>query len=245
MRKPLLVMALALGIASVAGAQALSLKVADIGWSGGRDGSPGNELLPSDIVGITVVLEYLPFSDNPQEAGYWIDGLDISLDVMSGAGSLDIDFAGVQSHPQWGRRGESANDHYNVTAIPETPQHVTIDGYAGFNGWTAYEDLVEDDTDFLTGFIFFLDGPGPVELALNLDGPVVNPNVAYPGTGGVNIIAEHSNRWKYPGYLNGPYEWRNLEPGDLGSIVINQIPEPITLGFIGLGGLALMRRHRS
>ena len=241
MRKSLLVLIFVCGVASVAGGQALSLKVVDIGGSGGRDGSVGNELIPSDIVAITVVLEYLPFGDNPQEAGWWVDGLDISLDVMSGPGSLDVYFAGVQSHPEVGRRGWTSGDYYYVTVEPCTPQHFAIDGYAGFNGWSAYEDLVEDDLDFLTGFLFHYDGPGPVELALNLDGPVINPSATYPGVGGVNIVCEHSNRWKYPGYLYDPY-WRDLTAEDLGSIVINQIPEPISLGLLALGGLGLLRR---
>ena len=239
MRKLLLVLVFVFGVASVAGGQALSLKVVDLGFSGGRDGSPGTELVPSDVVGITVVLEYLPFADDIQQGGYWVDGLDLSLDVMSGAGSWDIAFGGVQSHPEEGRRG--GGESYVVTAEIAAPDHVTIDGYADFNGWTATEDLVAADLDFLTGFLLHYDGPGPVELALNMDGPVVNPSVTYPGTGGVNIICEHSNRWKYPGYLYDPY-WRDLTAEDLGSIVINQIPEPISLGLLALGGLGLLRR---
>ena len=241
MRKLLLVLVFVLGAAGVAGGRALSLKVVDVGGSEGRDGSLGNPLFPSDIVGITVVLQYLTFDDYPHNSGWWVDGLDLSLDVMSGPGSLDMFFSGVQSYPEVGRRG--AGDHYFVTAEPCTPQHIAIDGYAGFNGWTAYEDEVEDDIDFLTGFLFHCDGRGPVEVALNLDGPVVNPSVTYPGTGGVNIIAEHSNAWKYPGYLYAPY-WRDLAEADLGSIVLNQVPEPITIGLLGLGGLAWQRRRR-
>lgn len=238
----LLATVLVLGMAAGSGAQVLSLKTVDVGYSGGRDGTLGNELQPSDVVGITVVLEFVhsPYSNEPNDHGHWVDGLDLSLDVMSGPGALDIAFEGVQAHPEPGRRGPG--DEYIVTAGAVAPDKITIDGYAAFNGWATVEDHILDDLDFLTGFLFHYEGPGQVEVALNLDGPVIHPSVTYPGTGGVNITESHSNRWKYPGFLYAP-SWRELEPADLGTLVFNQIPEPFTLGLLALGGLALIRRR--
>lgn len=242
MRKLLLLLVLVLGMGLSATAEPLYLSVVDIGLSGNRDGSVGNELLPSDIVAIDVYLAFNNASPGyPMYSGWSVDGLDIAM-TATGPGSLDLDFAGVTAHPSGGEpRWLPGYGSYEVAGVVETPQKIAIDGVATYNGWNAYMDLVADDLMFLEGFLFHCDGPGAVEVALELDGPVVYPVPGYPGIGGVNIISPTSNWYMYPGSWGGSPIYPITDY--LGSVVINQVPEPFTLGLLGLGGLALIRRR--
>ena len=239
---PALIVVLTVGTVSVAAAEVLYPTVVDVGMSGGRDGTSGNELEPSDIVGIEVWLTAI----NPSEqyGGYWIDGLDISLDVMSGPGNLDIDPAGVQPNPPSGRLYDAP---YSVGAVVESPTKIAIDGRSTFHGWTPWEDMLDDgDMLLFYNFLFHCNGAGVVEIALNLDGPSFF--FPYPGITIVNYTSSESDWWKYPGpnrYSPDGSNFRQLTPADLGSIVVNQIPEPLALGLLDLGGLVLRRRHGS
>lgn len=241
MRKLLLVMVLVFCMASLAGAEVLYLTVVDVGASGTRDGSLGNELLPLDVVGISIWLTAV--GPGNWYGGYWIDGLDISMDA-TGDGVLDIDFAGIVEHPTGGGRLYGS---YVVDAVVETPTKVAIDGYASYNGWTPWEDQVDDgDLEFLTGFLFSPTAPGAVTVALNLDGPYIASLAGYAGIGSVNYASPVSGWWKYPGTSGiWPGSAVQMTGADLGSIVLNTIPEPFTLSILGLGGLALIRRRRS
>jgi hypothetical protein len=238
MRK-LLVVCLVLGMASLASAEVLSLSTVDLGASGGRDGTVGNELLPGDILGVEVWLNTL---GTGSYAGYWIDGLDIAL-TASGPGSLDLDFAGVQTQGAGRLYGA-----YGASAVVETTQKIAIDSEASFNGWTPYDDGDNGPDRLLWGFLFTCDGDGAVDVALELDGPAVPGLWNYAGIGSVNFASTASGYWKYPGtsrYWSSNPNLFEMTNADFGSLIINQVPEPFTMGILGLGGLALIRRRLS
>jgi hypothetical protein len=58
-----------------------------------------------------------------------------------------------------------------------------------------------------------------------------------PGPVIIEVLPGNAAGGSYDIY-GGPYV------GDFGQIVINQVPEPMTLSLLGLGGLALIRRRR-
>ena len=242
MSKLLLVVVLILGVASVANAEVLYLKVVDIGMSLGHTGEPGNSLYPSDIVGLEVWLSQTgPAS---QYGGYWIDGLDIALTV-TGPGSVDVGPGGISVNPPSGRLYGA----YAVDAVVENPQEIAIDGNASYNGWTPFEDLTGDgDLLLFDNLRFHREGFQAVTVALELDGPAVPGVWNYAGIGSVNYTSSESNWWKYPGpsrYWTSNPNVREMVPADLGSILFHQVPEPVTLAIISLGGLALWRRGKA
>lgn len=243
MRKLVLAMVLVVCMGSFASGYVLELKTVDLGMSGGRDGTVGNELMPSDIIGISVWLNRSPVIPSyPFYEGYGIDGLQIAM-VASGPGALDVDFAGIVAHPEAHEpRWMSQYQGYYVDSIViETPQRIAIEGHSGFFGWGSYHDLNQGDLEFLTGFIFHCEDVGPVDVTLELNGPVYIPPSSYPWDG-MNIVSDWMSYWSFPGG-NGRDPIRGLEPSDFNILTINQIPEPITLGILGLGGLALIRRR--
>jgi hypothetical protein len=231
-------MFLVVGMAAFASGTPFYLKVVDIGESDGRTGTEQDPLMPSDVVGIEVWVEY----DNAQPSytfysGWSFDGLDIAL-TASGPGTLDLDFGGMVSHPSGGEpQWHPQYGSWAGNAVVETNQKIAIDGNFGYNAWSAGVDNVKADLRFLEGFRFHCEGNGEVLVDLVEDGPRTY-NVMNNGT---NVIATSWSYWMYLGgnahgpiYGIGPY---------LGDIVIHQIPEPFTLGLLGLGGLALIRRR--
>ena len=239
----LLAIVLVVGIASVAGAEVLTLKVVDIGASQGRTGGETDPLMPSDVVGLEIWLQVI--NPNAQYGGYWIDGLDISVDVESGPGSLDLDLAGIDPASQPGR----LYGNYEVGAVVESPTKIAIDGEATYNGWTPWDDQADDgEFRMFGGFLFHCDGWGTVVLDINLDGPTVPGGWKDAGIGSINYASTESGWWKYPGfarYWGANYGVFELTDAHLGSVIINQIPEPIALGILALGGLALLRKRRA
>lgn len=240
MRK-LVLLLLVLGMASMASAEVLTLSVVDIGASGGRDGTIGNELMPSDVVGLEIWLQVI--NPGAQYGGYWIDGLNISVDVESGPGALDLDFAGIDPAYQAGR----LYGGYSMGAVAESPTKIALDGEATYNGWTPWDDQADNGPMRMWGgMLFHCEGDGAVVVDINLDGPSVPGVWNYAGIGSVNYASTESGWWKYPGYWrywSSDYGLFELTDAHLGSIIINQLPEPITLGVLALGGLALIRRR--
>ena len=241
MRK-LVLLVLVLGMASVASAEVLTLRVVDLGASGGRDGTVGNELQASDVVGLEIYLETI--NVNAQYGGYWVDGLDISVDVESGPGALDINFSGINDGAAIPGR---LYGNWISAGVVDNPQKIALSGENTYNGWTPWADQVDDGAYRLFwGMLFHCEGPGAVEVDINLNGPHVPGVYSYAGIGSRNYASTESNWWIYPGpswYWSQNPGLFQLQDADLGSIVINQIPEPITLGLLALGGVALIRKR--
>jgi hypothetical protein len=85
--KKLLAMCLVLSMATLANAAVLEVVTYDVGLSGPRTGTSYNPLLPSDIIGVAVVVGYNPYPGYPAYSGYLVSSVDIDLHAV-GPGSL-------------------------------------------------------------------------------------------------------------------------------------------------------------
>jgi|GEM_PF-2056883 len=203
---------------NIAGAAVLKVVPVDIAQSGGRLGGPQDPLEESDTIGLAIVLENNPFYLNeqhyPQYDGYYLSGLDIDLDV-TGPATLSV--------------GEdiSGNPDLGVNA-----------GLSFFN-WTG---IVGNAIGQMSGVALTPVGPGEADIIWNLllhcDG-AGDPVVIDLTLGGLSDYAEYEKTG-----TGGSWVWAAFTEGDLGDLVIYQIPEPMTVALLGLGGLFLLRRRK-
>jgi len=216
--KKLLALLIILSIVNIAGAAVLKVVPVDIGESGGRLGLDPliDPLEKSDTIGLAIVIENNPFGPNPLGDGYWISSFNLDLEV-TGPASLAIgeDWAG----------NPVLYAHANISPFSYTP-------------------VVENAIAQLTGVGLNPAGPGEADLVWNFllhcDGP--GEDVV------IDLTLNSQSRSQYAEYdkaaTGGNWVWLDMVEGDLGDLVIYQIPEPMTVALLGLGGLFLLRRRK-
>jgi hypothetical protein len=213
--KKLLAMCLVLSMATLANAAVLDVVTYDVGLSGGRDGTPGNELEPSDIIGVGVVVAHNAYPGYPGGTydGYVVSSVDLDLHIL-GPGSITVTTL-KSGAPDVG----TALDTLVVNPLPIT-DGPGIDRIQGISlGGIGAGAVIIDN------ILFHCDGPGPVLLDLTLLG--LSEYAPYNDGGG------------------GPWPgWEPMTELDLGDLVVYQIPEPITMVLLGLGSVGLLRRRR-
>jgi hypothetical protein len=216
--KKLIVLSLVLMISSVADAAVIDAVAYDVGQSGGRLGGAADPLLPNDIIGIKLVLNHNPYPVPGFSSydGYMLSNMNLTMNI-AGPGSLD---AGTkdQGDPVW-------QHHPDLLAFIVMDSNISD----GFDAVAAIAlpsiEAAPGGTDLFWDLLLHCDGEGDVTIDLALYG-----------------LTEYS-QYK-TGIGGGPIPgWSPATENDLGDLVIHQIPEPITITLLSLGGLLLKRKH--
>ena len=230
--KKLLAMCLVLSMASAANAilidtvaPVLQVVTNDIGQSGGRTGTYENPLQPSDVIGVAIIIghnpyytTYSPYGPLPTYDGYLVSSVDLDLHAV-GPGSLSVNTLKTGA-PNVSTDLDSLDLTLPVNGDIPRMQGISLAGIGPSEFTEGWSDVIAE------GILFHCDGPGQVLLDLTLFG-----------------LTEYS---PYKDLNGGPFPdgWLPATEEDLGDLIIYQIPEPITMALLGLGGLGLLRRRR-
>ena len=228
MRK-LLILMLVFGIASLANAYVIEVVTVGDG-SLGHAGTSTDPLELSEIIEIAIVLNNNPYTGYPLYDGYVLDTMDLDLHV-TGAGSLSA----------------------GVIGTSKTGDILGIEHHAMFDVWSESDPLIVGNSiDKLLGGSFGYIHPGEEPLVWNLlihcegeENVVID--LTLRGTTQYWDYWDPANDQPYTGYPadHDVAGWaKYATEGDLGDLVIHQVPEPATIALLGLGSLFLMRRRR-
>jgi hypothetical protein len=219
MMKKVLALMLVLGMTSVASAGIVDVVILGEG-SLGHAGTSTDPLEPSETIEIGIILNANPYAGYPSYDGYLLSSMDFDLH-LSGPGTLAPGTTNKAGDPVW-------QYHANLS-----PFIVNDDGDVS-NGLDQITSVALTPVDgsvdgmLMWDLIVHCDGFGPLTIDLTLNG--------------LSEVADY----KYAGTLDpypDPPGWYALQESDLGDLVIHQIPEPMTIALLGLGGLFLRRRR--
>ena len=207
---------------NIAGAAVLKVVPVDVGQSEGRLGGMSDVLLESDTIGLAIVLEYNPYyyegTHYPDYDGYLLSSIDLDLEV-AGPGTLDVV---MKEDPPGAPPQEDLGVHSNFGLFSWSSISENSIAYMTGTAMPAIGPPAEGQTiDVIWNLLLHCDGEGQVVIDLTLHG-----------------LTQYSEYGDY-------YEaWVDAIEEDLGDLVIYQVPEPMTVALLGLGGLFLLRRRR-
>lgn len=225
--KKIVAFMLVMGMATLAQAAVISIVTAGLG-SDGHAGTSTDPLIPSETIELVIVLNHNPYPGSPSYDGYWTNAFGLDVHV-SGPGTLGIKQVFNKA------AGKDINDitlAVGLSPIPGDLSTVTvednkIDLIGGFSLDGVRTPPGGPSLGLVFGLLLHCDGIGNVTIDLTLADPD-SQYAPYATIGGA----------AYGGTSK-------LVEGDLGDLVIHQIPEPMTLGLLALGGLGLLRRRRA
>jgi hypothetical protein len=239
MMKKVLALMLVLGMTSVVNAGIIDVVVVGEG-SLGHAGTSEDPLVPSETIEIAIILTHNPYPGYSSYDGYVIDTMDLDLHV-SGPATLstpaiknkagEIIGDDLQHHADWDVWSQSGNNDGTAAGYePVIVGNSIAQMLGGSFGYILGSQPPTGDgpavppTQLVWNLFLHCDGYGPVTLDLTLNGS--------------------THYWEYSNPSGGPYGGDGLATeGDLGDLVIHQIPEPMTIALLGLGGLFLRRRR--
>ena len=229
--KKLLVMMLVMVMASAASATVIDVVAVDIGQSGGRTGTINDPLEESDTIGLKLVLNTNPYAGWASYDGYVLSSMDLSLDVV-GAGTLSCPVTtdkngniltyDIGEHADWTFLGDP-------TISDDGIDRLLYASTAGINAGSVEvgSEWVPQPQDLIWDLLLHCGGAGDVTIDLSAAAGEYSP---YTNAAGVA---------PYP----DPPGWLDLDNTKVGDLTIYQVPEPMTMVLLGLGGLLLRRRR--
>ena len=235
---------LGLFLCTIANANVLEVRTADIGQSGGRTGGVADPLEVGDKLGVEVWLKWRPGTNYGGGApnysaygGYWLDGLDLDMTVDGGTLAANSNITGPARHSHIAHYGA-----YNVSAATQAGSGTSVpvelsDPYGGNNAGAAGGP---NDMKYMYGWEFTADGlggnAGEVTISLQKDGAPTSSGTDHA----TNRYSDYTVSWF--GYNNGSYT--DLDQSNMGDASVNVVPEPATIIMMMLAGTALFMRRR-
>ncbi len=178
----------------------------------GHAGTQEDPLAIGECIEIALVLNQNLYDGYPSYNGYMLSGIGVDL-VVEGAGAFD--------YKSFTKGGDPiVNTNLSTFSFAGLQNGVHLEGVS-LDGLSAGEGARQ----VFYNFIVCCTGEGPMTISL-IDTATVGDDYA-----------------PYTSLSGGPFpDWQPLLQEDLGSLTLYNVPEPMTVGLLGLGGLFLRRR---
>jgi hypothetical protein len=219
--KKFLVLMLVLVMASMANAYVMSVVTDGVG-SQGHAGTAEDPLVPSETILLKIVLENNPFSSGgtpfPDYDGYYLSSMDLDLHITGPGYAAPV--ITVLPFPPYEQ--EDLKNHAGLSPFNYTKDDGATGGFTQITG-VALTPIGPGVQDIVWNIEFHCTGKGEVLIDLTLNG--------------LSQYAEYEKTTS-----GGNWVWVDMTADDLGGLTIHQVPEPMTIALLGLGGLFLRRR---
>jgi hypothetical protein len=216
MMKKVLALMLVLGMTSVVNAGIIDVVTVGTGDMG-HAGTSSDPLYLGETIAIKIILNADP--DPTWYEGGGIPGYDgYYLNCMD----LDVEISGPALLAEKGTTLLTRMKHHSDFSPWAEPEPAVVDNAIEYLAGVVSGDGIQGEADLVWNLVIKCNGGGPVIVDLTLHG--LSRYIDRP----VSLV---------------PGDWIIMTEADLGDLIIHQIPEPMTIALLGLGGLFLRRRR--